>query len=332
MKHANSLYKATLDRIKLYGIVLFVLGLMCAQLAYAQSLTQKIEKIEAHTAQTNKQLAEFRESHCVGKEKIQLGSTATYTLNSGGYERTYHVHISSTYRPSDRSPVIVNYDGIDGGGIKMEGYSNVDSLPVIAVYPDSLMGTRGFTAWQGAPYSLEGDYDVQFTKDMMTEVNQRYCVDSSKVFAIGMSNGGGFAVIANCKLPGMFRAIASLSGAYYTGCTGSETPSGSLLALHSATDPQVPFLGSSTEGVPAVTGWATKQAKDRQCRITKHTPSIKGTEQYEWTGCKDDVSVRLVVIQEQPHGWLAISNAQGVEASNTAGYIWSFFKGSMSAK
>lgn len=326
MKHANSLYQATLDRIKLYGIVLFVLGLMCAQLAYAQSLTQKIEKIEAHTAQTNKQLAEFRESHCVGKEKIQLGSTATYTLNSGGYERTYHVHISSTYRPSDRSPVIVNYDGIDGGGIKMEGYSNVDSLPVIAVYPDSLMGTRGFTAWQGAPYSLEGDYDVQFTKDMMTEVNQRYCVDSSKVFAIGMSNGGGFAVIANCKLPGMFRAIASLSGAYYTGCTGSETPSGSLLALHSATDPQVPFQGSSTKGVPAISEWAGQQAKARQCGASAHTTDVYGSEQYDWTGCKETARVRLLVLQNQPHGWLSMPYTPSPLAPNMASYIWSFFK------
>ncbi len=332
MTRAHRIYKATLDRMKLYGLVFVAIGLMCAQLAYVQSLNKIVEMTEARTAQTNRELAEYRASHCVGREKIQTHAAAAYSVNSAGHERTYHVHVPDSYNPSNRYPVIVNYDGIDGGGLKMEGYSNVDSLPVIAVYPDSLMGTSGFTAWQGAPYSLAGDYDVQFTKAMMNEVKQQYCVDDAKVFGIGMSNGGGFVVIANCQLPGMFKAIASLSGAYYTGCEGASKPSGSLLALHSATDPRVPFQGSTTKGVPAVTEWAGLQAKARACQKAAKNSDVYGTERYDWTGCNEGTKVRLIVLQNQPHGWLAPPYTQASEAPNTAGYIWSFFKESMRAK
>ena len=331
MNHARIVYRATLDRIKLYGVVLIALGLMCAQLAYVQSLERKIEKTEERTAETNRHTASFRDSHCVGKEKIQQG-TSTYTLTSAGYNRVYHVHIPTSYKANEKMPVIVNYDGIDGGGIKMESYSNVDSLPVIAVYPDSLMGTRGFTAWQGAPYSLGGDYDVQFTKDMMHDLQQRYCADATKVFAIGMSNGGGFAVIASCQLPGTFKAIASLSGAYYTGCSGNEKPSGSLLALHSAADPQVPLQGSLTKGVPVVTEWAGQQAKARNCQKNTRSTDIYGAERFTWRSCQDNALVRLVVLQNQPHGWLALPHAQGIKAPNTAEYVWTFFKETMRAK
>jgi len=331
MNKANKFYRDALGRIKLYGVVLAVIGLMCAQLAYIQSLERKVDKTEAHTAEVVRQTEAFRESHCSGKEKIQQG-TATYAIKSTGYDRVYHVHVPASYRPNERTAAIVNYDGIDGGGIKMEGYSNVDSLPVIAIYPDSLMGTSGFTAWQGAPYSLSGNYDVQFTKDMLSDVKQRYCVDESSVFAIGMSNGGGFAVIANCQLPNTFRAIASLSGAYYTGCEGNVKPGGSLLALHSVTDPQVPFQGSSTKGVPAITDWAAQQAKARSCQSSKRKTDIYGSEQYEWSKCDQHAKVRLLVLQGQSHGWLAMPQTPSPFAPNTASYIWSFFKATMSDK
>ena len=309
----------------LYIIVLIAFVLMCTHRVVIEVLAANIEKNDAATAQVRRETLALQQSHCTGKQRVQQGATTTYTLSSGGYERTYHVHVPNAYKPSQKYPVIVNYDGIDGGGMKMESYSSVDELPVIAVYPDSLMGTTGFTAWQGAPYSLEGDYDVQFTKDMLEAVNQNYCTDPSKVFAIGMSNGGGFVVIADCKLPGVFQAIASSSGAYYTACDDTTTKRASLLALHSAIDPQVPYVGSATKGVPAVNEWAQQQAMQRVCKTSTHT-SVYGSQHLEWKDCRDGGRVLLVVLQDQPHGWLSVPSAPGLGSPNTAEYIWSFFK------
>ena len=45
----------------------------------------------------------------------------------------------------------------------------------------------------------------------------RYNVDHDRIYAVGMSNGGGFAALLGCRMPEQFRAIASVAGAYYPG-------------------------------------------------------------------------------------------------------------------
>ena len=207
----------------------------------------------------------------------------------------------------------------------MRGYADLQSLPAIVVYPDSLEGSRGFTAWQGAPYAVNSDRDIQFVRDIIADLPEKYCIDSSKQFAVGMSNGGGFATLVSCELSDQIQAVASVSGAYYTDCAqdGKRTPS--LMVVHSKTDKQVPFLGAVNRKLPDVPRWVERKAAARGCQDKTQRLTADGTVYNSWFKCKDDSLLRFVAINNQDHGWLQIHDSK-TKASYTAQSIWEFFK------
>jgi poly(3-hydroxybutyrate) depolymerase len=58
---------------------------------------------------------------------------------------------------------------------------------------------------------------VAFTMEMLDHFEERYCIDSSRVYAAGKSNGGGFTNLLACDAAASKRiaAFAPVSGAYY---------------------------------------------------------------------------------------------------------------------
>ena len=125
-------------------------------------------------------------------------------------------------------------------------------------------------AWAGANYSrTTAAQDLQFTWDLLVDVRARYCVDSARVYATGLSNGAGFvgAVLAcNATVAGEFAALAPVAGAYYADARGPRddpaacapgralTP---LLEFHGGADGSVLYDGGPGEGgyAPPVADW-----------------------------------------------------------------------------
>ena len=207
----------------------------------------------------------------------------------------------------------------------MESYSGLDELPAVVVYPDALPGKSGFTAWQGAPYSVDGDRDVQFVSDILKSIPSRYCVDSTRVYAVGMSNGGAFANTVSCKLGDQIKAVASVSGAYYSACKPEErTPS--LLVVHSTDDRQAPFKGVTVRRLPPVPQYVEKQVVDRHCKTVAEQTKAGSTIYYKWSKCDDNSSMQFIVVNRQPHGWLALPQVSHQRTTGTAGYVWNFFE------
>lgn len=298
-------------------------------LLHVKMLSLEIETLEREVATLSVEADAYDRSFCstVGLH-AKDATTTRFSLESNGQQRTYQVHTPRNYDPTIRYPVVVNFDGIDGNGARMERYSGINELPVIAVYPDSLPGKTGFTAWQGAPYSLDGDYDIAFVRQMMQSLPSQYCIDSARVFAVGMSNGGGFAMIAACRLSDTFAAVASIAGAYYTSCEDAPRQP-SVLAIHSKGDKQVPFTGSRVKKLPQVVEWAERQAKDRDCKQATKNNAEQGAMQYDWVACEDGSIVRLLVLQNRGHGWVLLPADMQYATPTTAGYIWNFFESSV---
>ncbi len=302
-------------------ILLAVLLLM-----HIQTLSSKITLLETQIASSTEELKSYEASRCANTFGVTQSNTVSkYSIQVAGVTRTYQVHTPNNYDPLVRTPVVLSFDGIDGSGSQMESYSGLDPLPAIVVYPDSLAGTQGYTAWQGAPYSLDGEYDVAFVRQILQDIPKQYCVDSSKVFAVGMSNGGAFATIVGCKLGNQIQAVASVSGAYYTNCQREErTPS--LLVLHSTDDNRVPYKGATTRGLPEIPMWVNQQASERNCKVAQPTITVNSTVYTTWLDCADNSMVRFVSLQGQMHGWLKVPQSTALGEQSTAGYIWKFFE------
>lgn len=261
-----------------------------------------------------------------GPDTASTQSTS-YTISDGTQPRTYRVHTPDNFDPQARYPVIISFDGVAGSGKRIESFSGLDTLPAIVVYPDSLVGTRGKTAWEGAPYSPPKADDMQFIKNILDHVSENYCVDSSHVFTVGMSNGGGFAVLVGCELGRRIRAVASVSGAYYSRCEG-DVRGQSLLVIHSTADKQVPIDGSPKRKLPIVRKWVTDQAAQRSCREQVKTNQLPNATQYSWSHCGDaDASVKFLIVKNQQHGWLEVpKTAEENLGARTAWYIWGFLR------
>lgn len=76
--------------------------------------------------------------------------------------------------------------------------------------------SKGQGQWQGDPTSHVND--VQFTLELLDSIEKAFCIDDEKVYASGLSNGGGFvANILACDATASkkFAAFAAASGAYY---------------------------------------------------------------------------------------------------------------------
>jgi len=302
-------------------LALIVVGLILQ----LQLLSSRISTLENQTSNQTAELTSYKRTLCSNKDAVTPVSQLTkYNLDSAGYVRSYQVHTPNNYDPSVRYPVILSFDGIEGSGGRMERYSGLDTLPAVVVYPDSLPGKKTFTAWEGAPYSVDGERDVQFVHELLQTLPSQYCVDSTRIFAVGMSNGGLFATIVGCELGDQIRAVASVSGAFYTTCKQEQrTPS--LLVIHSTDDRQTPFAGVQARHLPQITAWVDQQAVERNCKTKIAPTTIQSSSFYSWADCSDSSTLRLVVLQNQPHGWLKVPQASSQRPQGTAGYIWKFF-------
>lgn len=315
------------------AIIMIVVGIITALfiglLMRVQTLSWEVGQLSIEKTALQTQLAAYERTLCHSEEGLPRVSAVPeltrYNLIIDGVERSYQVHVPKSYDPSVRYPVILSFDGVSGSGERMRRYSNLDTLPAIAVYPDSLIAKHGHTAWQSAPYSADGDRDIVFIRQLLEILPSQYCVDSTQIFAVGMSNGGGFAAQVGCEMGSAIRAVATVSGAFYETCQLEErTPS--LLVIHSEKDGQVPFMGASSRHLPRVQKWVNEQAVRRDCQMSDPSYILRSTAYYTWRDCSDGSLLQLVVVKEQPHGWLLLPGAKRDGIETTADYIWKFFQ------
>ncbi len=302
--------------------VLVIIGLSI----HINGLQARISEYKADSFAQAAHLRTYEQLACANSPRItQADGVRTHSIEVDGQTRTYRVHVPTYYDPNLRYPVVFSFDGIDGSGAQMQSYAGLDTIPALVVYPDSLPSKQGFTAWQGAPYSRAGTNDTQFVKELLEVIPGQYCVDSTKLFAVGMSNGGAFATIVGCQFGDKIRAVASVSGAYYQSCK-NEARTPSLLVMHSVDDNRVPFYGEVARGLPEVPGWVKARAEARSCTGEPTVQTNNSSKRYLWTGCKDGSLLTFVVLNGQEHGWLKVPTDLENSTPTTAKYIWDFFE------
>lgn len=272
-------------------------------------------------------------SGCSADPAVRPGTSADRTLASGGKRRKYILSIPADYKPSDPAPVILAYHGSRELYSRMETTTEISTLPVIAIYPEGTRGTNG-SSWEGAPYSTGAD-DVQFTTDLLNELESKYCVDTSRIYAAGISNGGGFTSLLACQLAGRIAAFASVSGAYYpqttTGCEGSAPVP--MLEFHGTSDPIIHYDGGVSHGESYLSApdfmkrWADK---DGCSGHPLRTYPVPGVELQAWQHCNPGTAVEHYRIDGGGHTWPGSPTRSGPGRETPAllatQIIWTFFQ------
>ncbi|KAI0403205.1 carbohydrate esterase family 1 protein [Xylaria palmicola] len=250
-----------------------------------------------------------------GKTHLLAGLTTYHGLKSSGRDRKYSVHLPGGYDKSRPYPVVLGFHGSSSVGLFFEVDTKMSesrfSSSKIMVYPDGVGG-----AWAGANYSeVSVAEDLQFVSDLLAELRTEYCVDDARIYATGVSNGGGFVnTIACSPVGGEFAAFAPASGSYYTdnaGVTGGCSPARSplpLLEIHGGSDGSVHYEGGEGEGgvEPAIQTWLEWWAERNGCASSEVEDSFGGDVHHTtWTCGNDGVEGALQhwKVDDMGHCW-----------------------------
>lgn len=250
-----------------------------------------------------------------GTPPQEPGTSALHTIESGGLQRTYQLHLPEDYQRKRDWPLIVAYHGRGNTGEGTETFSKLSDLPAIVAYPNGVigLGDGDRQAWQGAPYSAPGVDDVAFTNDLLDELDRTLCVDDRRVYATGKSNGAGFVGILGCVLADRIAAIAPIAGAFYpNGIDCRPSRPVPVIDFHGTADATIPYAGDADRGLPAIHDWVTAWAERDRCRAEKPAVTI-GTDitVERWTGCRRGAEVVHVAVTGGGHTWPGADSYSG---------------------
>src|SRR5699024_7113498 len=108
-----------------------------------------------------------------------------------------------------------------------------------------------YPAWGGAPYATNTprSADVAFFRQIVNTLASEGKADRNRVYAAGLSNGGGMALGLGCAAPDLVKGVVGVSGAYYTptvsNCTAGVVPT---MIIHGTNDTTVSYDGGTRHG------------------------------------------------------------------------------------
>ncbi|KAI0933436.1 hypothetical protein AcV5_005583 [Taiwanofungus camphoratus] len=275
-------------------------------------------------------------------------------------DRSFYVHIPATYKQNAPHPVVLSYHGYGETPTIQESISSLsdDSLRInnsgiIAVYPfgsygPGKEGNESITAWQGAPYAAPGVNDIEFTTNIISELEQNLCVDTNRIYACGKSEGGGFTNLLACtnSTSSLIAAYAPVSAALYEGtlpfqgCDNVSRPV-PLINFHGLADPIIPYggqlannVGNKSYALPNITVWREEWATRNGCPAGKIDEMSQDSGMqfvaYTWNCSQSDdrAVVHGFSVMGLGHSWPSIQGLDGQKTpfNATNQYIVPFFQ------
>ena len=288
---------------------LVLLAVMSVLWLNSQTLGQK-------TAALEQRLTQATTDTCTVRGPWAAGTTRKFSLTSQDMERSYLVHLPTDFNPAQYYPAVVFFPGKGASALIGQASSQLDKLPAIVIYPEPTHGKDGALSWQGAPYS-SGVNDVQFVSDVLDKAEGQLCIQKNRIYAAGMSNGGGMAALLSCQLSDRFAAYGVVAGAMYypEGNCLSHRPT-PIITLHSDTDTVVPYYGSETRGLPSIDNWVESHAKNNGCQTTPATTYLASSATITtWQHCQNNATVQKIRLHNTGHLW----------APDAPSVLWQFF-------
>jgi len=242
------------------------------------------------------------------------------------------VHIPAGADGTEPLPLVLGFHGFGGTPDDLEGdtglFDKADAEGFVAVLP---VATGNPSRWDfRAPESA----DLAFVDALLIALNERICIDQTRTYATGFSQGAAMANAVGCSRPDRFAAIAPVAGVYAPMwreiCAGEPVP---VIGIHGVQDPVVPYEGGFDAGGRPIIGaeiWAAQWAEMNGCAPGPEAQAPIGDVQpLFWTTCS--AAVEFYRVTEAGHSWPGGVHDDpemggSTEAVSANELIWSFFE------
>ncbi|ORY59685.1 uncharacterized protein BCR38DRAFT_412683 [Pseudomassariella vexata] len=261
-------------------------------------------------------------------------------------ERTFLLNVPSAYAHEDAHPLVLSFHG---GLVSASGFSEkqqritelsesslrIAGMPFLTAYGQGVNNTDWNMThiWKGAPHENTTVDDIAYVYDMVSVISTTYNIESSRIYACGKSNGGGFTALLACRpdTSALIAAFAPVSPALYQGtyafhnCTPSRPVP--ILHAHGVEDTITPFRGRSPEEgsfgpEPDVRLWRRMWAERNGCKGRYDgewaEPFVRELYDGTWGEIWDcpGAEVRGLTIEGLGHSWPTTSGLDLAGAPN----------------
>jgi poly(3-hydroxybutyrate) depolymerase len=161
-----------------------------------------------------------------GCGKTPTLTNGAHTIQSSGQSRSYILRIPDGYSNTRPYRLIFAYHW--RGGTMNDVASGGSSGTAWSYY--GMQQQSNNTAILVAPQGFDNGWansngqDVTLTDDLVRLIENDLCVDTTQLFAMGFSYGGGMSYAIACARATVFRAVVVYSGAQLSGCSGGTQP------------------------------------------------------------------------------------------------------------
>jgi polyhydroxybutyrate depolymerase len=202
----------------------------------------------------------------------------------------------------------------------------------IVVYPSGI-GSAGPRVWH-----VGQGRDVRFISELIDKLEAAYNIDSARIYANGLSNGGDMAFVLSCTLSDRIAAVGMVAAAHllpWSWCTDHRPVP--MIAFHGTADRMAPYNGGASwvapESFPNIPAWTANWARRNRCAPDPVESAVAADViRREYTNCADGAAVVFYTIRGGGHSWpgggplpewFVGPTSRGIDATSQ---MWLFFR------
>jgi polyhydroxybutyrate depolymerase len=240
-----------------------------------------------------------------------VGNRNNGSFISSGETRKYLLYVPRSYDRTRPTPLVISMHGAGGWPAQQRNLSEwnrlAESQGFIVVYPSAVYGA-GPRIWRvGEGAGLEKD--VQFISELIDRLEAAYNIDRERIYANGMSNGGGMSFVLSCTLSDRIAAVGMVGAAQtlpWRWCTDHRPVP--MIAFHGTADRMAPYNGGRStiapDLFPSIPAWTAKWAGRNRCGPNPVESVVAAdVTRREYTNCADDAAVVFYIVRGGGHSW-----------------------------
>lgn len=257
--------------------------------------------------------------------------------------RTYQLYVPPSYNPANPTPLVIAMHGGFGSGPQLQTQSKLSikafTAGFIVVYPEGVNSPLNIRTWNAGGccgYAVSSAaHDVEFIDRLIDSLDAQYNIDTTRIYATGMSNGAFMSYRLACELSHRIAAIAPVAGSMnVSSCVPSRPVP--IIHFHSYQDMNVPYQGGVGSGAsshwnPPTDSVLTVWSGFNSCSTTHDT--IHDSTDYlhvKWDNCSCGTEMEWYMTHDGGHSWPG-GNTTGLgdpasTTINANNLMWSFFQ------